>query len=759
MLRIALFNCILLLGIYANAETITVKNIEELKQANAAALPGDIIVLKNGEWHNVEIKLNCNGTKENPIVVKAEKPGKVIINGHSRLNIGGSYIMVDGLSFINGFAGNEAVIKFCIDNKQIANHCRVTNTVINDFNNPKRLDENYWVALYGKNNRVDHCSFLSKKNMGVLLAVILEDERSRENYHSIDHNYFGVRLPLASNGGEIIRVGVSQHCEFNSNTIISENFFEHCDGEGEIISIKSGSNLIRNNLFKECQGSVVLRHGDNNTVANNVFLGNNKEGTGGTRIINKGQWVVNNFFYQCRGEGFRTPLAIMNGVPNSPANRYVAVSDAVIANNTYVDCTPMGLCEGSDTERSVPPVNVQFLNNIIYSTKRSQLAYLHDNISGITFAGNLVSDPLNINIPEGFTKSTFKTLQSNMLPAPQKVMLSLHTLSDSVQKASVARLSAPLSLQPGFLDNQLLASIQKNATSNCGAKWFTSKNNQSTKNQLKKDCKNAAEIMAFATANNNTRLMVNLTGNDYIFEAPVYIKNSIVFTTNQKTAIAFTFKQTQSDFLFHLVAGNSLQFSKINLDLKNVQTGSFIISDTSGSSNHVNFKMNDCSISNLSGTFFTAAKSSVADSIIIRNTNFTDGKGMLFNFLAEKDKRGYYNVEKLIMSNNTFTNHTGPLLAMLRGGNDESTLGPNLLFTNNNLTDCNRGSEEAIIHLYGTQYSHMENNTFTNCNPGKNLLLFEDAVRANHQLRNNLFSGSGKVITNKYVVEVGNVVR
>jgi poly(beta-D-mannuronate) lyase len=57
-----------------------------------------------------------------------------------------------------------------------------------------------------------------KKNLGVLLAVILDDERSRENFHSIDHNYFGKRPPLASNGGEIIRVGVSQHCQFNSNT-------------------------------------------------------------------------------------------------------------------------------------------------------------------------------------------------------------------------------------------------------------------------------------------------------------------------------------------------------------------------------------------------------------------------------------------------------------------------------------------------------------------------------------------------------------
>ena len=128
--------------------------------------------------------------------------------------------------------------------------------------------------------------------MGVLLAVILDDERSRENFHSIDHNYFGRRSPLASNGGEIIRVGLSQHCQFNSNTGINNNFFENCDGEAEIISIKSCANVVEENIFKECQGSVVLRHGDNNIVADNYFLGNDKPGTGGVRVINKGQVVI-----------------------------------------------------------------------------------------------------------------------------------------------------------------------------------------------------------------------------------------------------------------------------------------------------------------------------------------------------------------------------------------------------------------------------------------------------------------------------------
>src|SRR6266404_7113571 len=342
------------------AKTLVVRNIEELNTANDLAKPGDSIILQNGVWNNIVIKLNCSGTREEPIVFKAQTAGKVIISGISQLRLGGNYIIVDGLLFTNGYSPSNAVIDFRISNKELANNCRVTNSVVDGFNKPKRMSDDNWVSFSGKNNRLDHCSFLNKKNLGVLVAVILDDDRSRQNFHSIDHNYFGIRPPLASNGGESIRVGVAEHCQFNSNTQIKNNFFEYCDGETEIISIKSGSNVVSNNVFKECQGSVVLRHGNDNAVTNNLFLGYGKEATGGVRVINRGQWIINNFFYKCRGESFRSPLAIMNGIPNSPPTRYVQVTDAVVMNNTFVDCSPMSLGEGSDEERTLSPANVLF---------------------------------------------------------------------------------------------------------------------------------------------------------------------------------------------------------------------------------------------------------------------------------------------------------------------------------------------------------------------------------------------------------------
>src|SRR6185503_13881856 len=239
MKRSLLLCCAFLTVLLSSANSIIVKNIEQLNEANKKALPGDTIVLQNGEWKNVTIKLDCNGREKNPIVFKSQTAGKVFITGNSKLKLGGNYIIVNGFFFKDGYAGDDAVISFRVDNNHLANNCSVTNTVIDDFNNPKRMDENNWVLFYGKRNELEYCSFIDKKNMGVLLAVVLDDERSRENHHRSKNNYFGRRLPLASNGGEIIRVGVSQHCQFYSNTMIGDNYFEYCDGETEIISIKS----------------------------------------------------------------------------------------------------------------------------------------------------------------------------------------------------------------------------------------------------------------------------------------------------------------------------------------------------------------------------------------------------------------------------------------------------------------------------------------------------------------------------------------
>ena len=738
----------------AFAKTIFVQNIEELNAANASAKPGDIVILKNGTWKDVVIKLNCSGTERMPITFKAQTIGKVIISGMSQLRLGGNYIIVEGLLFTNGYSPSHEVIDFKINNKELANHCRITNCVINDFNKPQRMADDNWVSFSGKNNRIDHCSFINKKNMGVLLAVLLDDDRSWENFHSIDHNYFGLRLPLASNGGETIRVGLSQHCQFNSNTQIKDNFFEHCDGEAEVISIKSCSNVVSNNVFKECQGSVVLRHGNYNTVTNNIFLGNGKEGTGGVRIINKGQWVINNFFYKCRGESFRAPLVLMNGIPNSPANRYVQVTDAVVMNNSFVDCAPMSFGEGSDKERTLPSANVLFAKNIFYNNIDSNLYKAWDDISGIRFIGNQISTHYSQNVLDGFTKSPITTQKFDVIPFPVIGKRSGAFKPDSLSKIGGERAEIPNEI--GFSDLSLIKKIVANAYSDCGAKWFVGETTVFKSAIV--SCKSASEIYQ-VLSNLRGPLVISLTGTNYSFDKPIVICGNVRITSASKRDIAFSSASTLP-CLFMLKGKSNFSLANLNISLFGVKASSFISTDTLGGSEHYSFEMNNVSAKGFESCdyIFYGHKSTLADSIVIKNCSFSNLNNG-FSCADEKENKGYYNVEKIKIANSQFANGNGILLNLYRGGSDESTLGPGLAFSNNVLSNCNTEKGGSLINLTGVQKSKVENNLFSNCNSSSSVVSYKDTSRATHILLNNKFDHSGIIERNVFVEDRGNLFK
>ena len=88
------------------------------------------------------------------------------------------------------------------------------------------------------------------------MAVRLNTEESQENHHRIDHNYFGHRPILGSNGGETLRIGTSHYSMSNSFTVVEDNYFDRCDGEEEIISNESGGNVFRRNVFFESRGTL-----------------------------------------------------------------------------------------------------------------------------------------------------------------------------------------------------------------------------------------------------------------------------------------------------------------------------------------------------------------------------------------------------------------------------------------------------------------------------------------------------------------------
>lgn len=343
-------------------------SIEKVASCLRKAEAGDTILIADGIYKDVVLKWEGRAQASKPIVVMPENRGKVVITGKSMLKIYGEGLEVSSLIFKDGSIERGAVIEFR-NSDALARGCRLTDCVIDSYN-PARRDISYsYVHLYGRDNRVDHCSFLGKKNLGVTLTVLLNHDDCDENNHLIEDNYFGPRPVYGSNGAETIRVGTSQQCMQNSRTIIRNNLFHKCNGEVEVVSIKSCENVISGNAFYECEGVLALRHGDRNVASENIFVGNGVRNTGGIRIVGEDQKVLGNKMYSLAGTRFFSALALMYGVPNSLPNRYMQVKNTIIRENLFSDCASIDFETGKDYERTLAPVGTVFEDNSVMKEK------------------------------------------------------------------------------------------------------------------------------------------------------------------------------------------------------------------------------------------------------------------------------------------------------------------------------------------------------------------------------------------------------
>lgn len=682
--------------------------------------PGDVLILLNGNWKDAELSFTASGTADKHIIIRAEEAGKVILTGKSSLRLGGNYIDVSGLYFTNGYSDDDVIV-FRKDS-WVANNCRVSNCAIVNYNPPNRMKENNWIAFFGRNNRFDHNYISDKKNLGATLVVELNDEKNQQNFHRIDSNYFGHRETMGGNGGETMRIGNSTYSRTSSNTIIENNFFDRCNGEVEIISVKSCDNIIRGNTFWECEGNVVLRHGNRNLVEGNRFIGNDKPLTGGVRVINAGHKILGNYFYKLKGERFRSSLAIMNGVPNSPINRYDPVRDVVISGNTFIDCDNIELCAGKDFERTAKPENVLISGNTFYNSKPVSVLKVFDDISGITFKENYSNRP-----------------QLNT-----KIITSIRLTSDNYPV--VKGLPKATALK-GFSSAEIIGA--RNYT---GANWLHKK-------ELYKN-EDPVGVRINVMPGSNTLYEAVLTAKPYDTilvnsRSPYYVSKTIdilfplYFMGTQGASVEFDGEKGGVSF-FSIENGGSLYLSGINFNgqSKNGIAESFIRTSKQPTIEHYNLFVDNCSFSNLTDgrkSAFRAYAGTFADSIVFSNSLFTDITGEVISLAAEKEDRGYYNAENIVFNNCVFNKILMGAIDIYRGGNDESSAGP--FVTIDHCTFNNVGNTELgyTVRLHGVQYSKTTNTLFNNSGKSGRAIWYEDFGWTKNSISNSNLFGSGKI--------------
>ncbi|MEN3941279.1 polysaccharide lyase 6 family protein [Prosthecobacter sp. SYSU 5D2] len=386
-----LFIAALFLPLLSHARVMPVADADALAKAVKAAMPGDTILLREGEWADTLVKFRAQGTKEAPITLRAAVPGKTIFTGASGLRIGGENLVVEGLWFQNPDPAVGDTIEFRIDSKNLARHCRLTGCVITLTPDLASKDEkeSHWVGIYGADNRLDHCLIQGKASKGTTLVVWLGGENVGR--HTIEQNYFGPREKLGKNGGETIRVGDSKNSMQTASCIIRQNLFEKCNGEAECISNKSCGNLYQENSFLEVSGTLTLRHGNACIVEKNGFFGNQAKGTGGIRIIGEDHIVRDNYLENLAGDEVRCAITFMMGLPDSPLHGYFQVKRARVEGNSIVDCKHPFLIalEGDKVpgKPSLPPVDCLITGNQVSATK-SIIVDARGDLAGIRWQDN-----------------------------------------------------------------------------------------------------------------------------------------------------------------------------------------------------------------------------------------------------------------------------------------------------------------------------------------------------------------------------------
>ena len=661
------------------SEGVLASSPEAFEAAVAASKPGDRITLANGVWMDFDALFEAEGTAENPIELVAETPGEVILSGQSSLRLAGQYLVVSGLVFKDGFTPRNEVISFRKDVESLAYNSRVTNTVIDGYSNPNRSQRDIWVGMYGRNNVFDYNHLADKQNAGPTFAVRLDTEDSRENGHRIAHNYFGPRPVFGSNGGETLRIGTSHYSLTTSGTVVENNFFDRCSGEVEIISNKSGGNVFRGNTFYASRGTLTLRHGNDTLVESNFFDGAGAPYTGGVRVINARQTIRNNYFRGLTGNRFSGALVVMNGVPNSPINRYHQVDGTVIEGNVFDGVSAIELGEGSDAERTAVPVNSIFKNNIVRGVEGQTPFSLYDDMSGIRFSGNTASEAPPKELAGGF-----------------EVDPNLVALSSDARDYGIAR-------------------------EDTGVSWYA-KSAEGSPFRSGKEIRLEPGIDVLSAA-----LASAVPGDEFVLSEGAFRESKIItlqvpVTVRAESDVApvLSFERPH---LFVLTGDGGLELEGLRVTGASAPDGSgnsFIsTSSVEGSGNHLlrlsNMDFEDFDV-NRGFSVVSAAKGSFFDEISVIGSSFEDISGIVFKLDQETDDYGIYNTEYLTISESAFKNIGGPIASVYRGGRDESTFGPHVDVTESTFANVG-GAAAPLMRLHGIQKGSFIGNTVMNARP------------------------------------------
>ena len=426
--------CLILLVIQLDLSAQIYDDPDELAEAVNASNGGTFIV-ENGVYQDFEATFEVVASANNPAVIRAETVGGVTLRGESHFVIRkSSHVILEG--FVFDGQGEDTLVKL-----EGSNNVRITRNVF-ELETTESIkwvfvggvwnDNTYPFEYPSHHNRIDHNLFQNKATPGHYITIdgSFDDSGSEEVYYQsqhdrIDHNYFRNNGPRAVNEQESIRIGWSEMSLSSGYTIVEHNLFEDCDGDPEIVSVKSCDNTIRHNTFVASYGTLSLRHGNRNRVEGNYFFGNGKAigtspagatlYTGGIRIYGTDHIIVNNYMEGLTGTIWDAPITLTLGDAidgqSSNLSKHFRAESVTIAYNTLVN-NSHGIEIGYDNNNQYNKdlADITIANNLITGSENSLVEIIdtdNDQGNNITWLSNLMYPMGDATVLTGATTTSF----------------------------------------------------------------------------------------------------------------------------------------------------------------------------------------------------------------------------------------------------------------------------------------------------------------------------------------------------------------
>lgn len=415
----------------------TFNDPDDLTNAANSSTNGGVFIVENGTYNDFEATFEIVATANNPVIIKAETIGGVTLTGESHFVIRKSaYVTLEG--FIFDGQGEETLVKL-----EGSNNIRITRNVFELVTTESIKwvfiggiwnDNTYPFNFPSHHNRIDHNIFQNKNTPGHYITIDgsfdntgAEEVYYQSQYDRIDFNHFKNNGPRAMNEQESIRIGWSEMSLSSGFTTVEHNLFENCDGDPEIVSVKSCDNIIRHNTFRKSYGTLSLRHGNRNRVESNYFFGDNKPVgtsntgatlyTGGIRIYGTDHIIINNYMEGLNGTLWDAPITLTLGDAidgqSSNLSKHFRAERVTIAFNTLVDNVhgiEIGFDNNDNYKKDLEDITIA--NNLISGSENSLVKIVdteNDQGNNISWSNNLIYPTGNATILAGATITVFNT--------------------------------------------------------------------------------------------------------------------------------------------------------------------------------------------------------------------------------------------------------------------------------------------------------------------------------------------------------------